>query len=141
MRFIVSVFILLFLPGIALADGIPMKNGHFVGEKTFALRLTPKQINDLEKRRKGKQRLNKEEVVLTADQVDQIERHANKRIMRLEIFEGDWKDCSCHAHNIGSRITKGTVEVPVSYLLTDKQIAERYSEPELNAREAVPLAR
>ena len=128
MRFLLTVIIMLFLPGIVFADGIPMKNGHFVGEKTFLLRLTPAQINDLEKRRKGKRQLYDEQFVLTTDQVDEIERRAKKRIKRLVIFEGDWRDCSCHAYNIASRITKGTVEVPVSYLLTDKQMAERFSE-------------
>ena len=122
------VMIVLLLPRIAFADGIPMKNGHFVGEKTFVLRLTPEQISELEKRRKARRPLYQEQLVLTAAQVDELERHSKKRITRLEIFEGDWKDCSCHAHNIGSRITKGTVEVPISYLLTNKQIAERYAE-------------
>ena len=141
MRSLLRIMIALSFPGIAIADGIPMKNGHFVGEKVFVLRLTSKQINDLEKRRKGKQPLYQERVALTQDQVNEIERHAKKRILRLEIFEGDWKDCSCHAYNIGSRIAKGTVEVPISYLLSDKQIAERFGDFESEAPRTEPSTR
>ena len=141
MRALLTIIILLSLIGAAVADGIPMKNGHFVGVKTFIVRLTPDQVKELEKRRSGKAQLYEEKIVLTSDQVDEIQRHAKKRITRLEIFEGNWKDCACHAYNIGSRIDKTAVEVPVPYLFTETEIAKRFGELEPEVRGALRVSR
>jgi hypothetical protein len=105
--------------------GIPMKNGHFLREKTFALSLTEEQVEHLE-------RLQKEglkvylEIVLTDAQREVAKKHSNKSISGLSVFEGDWSDCACHAHNIASRVAKDRLEVPISYLRTEEENAAFY---------------
>lgn len=138
------ILITLCFVGLAInqagADGIPMKNGHFIGAKTFTLQLTREQVGALEERRKPRQRLYWEPVVLTEEQTGIVKRHTNKRVKRIWIFEGNWSDCSCHAYNIASRIDKNLLEVPVSYLLTEQQIREQYPESTPEVRRAIPLS-
>jgi len=120
---LVLVALLLFIPKIALADGLNIKNGRFAGGPVIVIKLTEKQKERIDKEYKpyDKMKLTKSQQTEIATKAKMKEPPTQVIVVRPEDTQGD---CTCGLANIGLIISERIIEIPVSYLATDKVARE-----------------
>jgi hypothetical protein len=104
-----------------LADGMPIKDGRFVGGPTTVLKLTQAQIVALKTTRMIK---------VTPAQKARLVRDAGVAASELEVYDTrrHENDCTCHAWNRALRFSETQIEVPHPYLVSDEDAARRQKE-------------
>jgi hypothetical protein len=112
------------LSGVTFADSLPIKDGHYSGGPVIAINLTEKQQNKISRNYKPYDKLS-----LTKSQQADIRIKAKMKesptkltIVRPTDTAGE---CTCGLSNIGLIIAGGKLELPISYLTTDKEAKER----------------
>lgn len=120
---LVLVAFLLFVPMIALADGLNIKNGRYAGGPVIVIKLTEKQKERIDKKYKpyNKMKLTKSQQTEIATKAKMKEPPTQVIVVRPADTQGD---CTCGLANIGLILKDGVIEIPVSYLATDKEAKE-----------------
>lgn len=118
--FAISLFL---LPLIAFADSLPIKNGRYAGGPVIIIELTELQKENIEKRYKpyNKMKLTKGQQSQIAAKAKMKEPPTQVILVRPADTQGD---CTCGLANIGLILKGGMIEIPVSYLATDKEAKE-----------------
>ncbi|RII25316.1 MAG: hypothetical protein CXR31_14050 [Geobacter sp.] len=119
----VLVVLLLLLPMIALADSLNIKNGRYSGGPVIVIKLTEKQKERIDKKYKpyNKMKLTKSQQTEIASKAKMKEPPTQVIVVRPEDTQ---VDCTCGIANIGLILKGGVIELPVSYLATDKEAKE-----------------
>jgi hypothetical protein len=119
----VLVALLLFVPMIALADGLNIKNGRYAGGPVISIKLTEKQMEHIDKKYKpyNKMKLTKGQQAEIASKAKMKEPPTQVIVVRPADTQGD---CTCGLANIGLILKDGVIEIPVAYLATDKEAKE-----------------
>lgn len=117
------VIFLIFVPSIAFADSLPIKNGHYAGGPAINIKLTEKQSETIEKKYKpyNKMKLTKRQQAEIGSKAKMKEPPSQLIVVRPADTQGD---CTCGLANIGLVINGGVIEIPLSYLATDEQAKE-----------------
>jgi len=102
----------------ARADGMPIKNGRFVGGPATVITLTVAQLKQL---RAADEQAGPKVLILTEGQRASLQRSARAAPLRLGIYntrKGE-TDCTCEAVNRGLWFAEGKVEVPHEYRVAE----------------------
>ena len=120
---VVLMAFFLFIPMIALADGLNIKNGHYAGGPVIVIKLTEKQEERINKKYKpyNKMKLTRSQQTEIASKAKMKEPPTQVIVVRPADTQGD---CTCGLTNIGLILKGGVIEVPISYLATDKEAKE-----------------
>ena len=120
---LVLVVFLLFIPMIALADGLNIENGRYAGGPVIVIKLTEKQKEHIDKKYKpyNKMKLTKSQQAEIASKAKMKEPPTKLIMVRPADTQGN---CTCGLANIGLILKDGLIEIPVSYLATDKEAKE-----------------
>lgn len=115
--------LLLLLPVIALADSLNIKNGRYAGGPVIVIKLTEKQKKRINKKHKpyNKMKLTKGQQTEIASKAKMKEPPTQVIAVRPVDTQGD---CTCGIANIALILKDGMIEIPVSYLATDKEAKE-----------------
>lgn len=115
--------LLLLLPIIALADSMNIKNGRYAGGPVIIMKLTEKQKGRIVKKYKpyDKMKLTKTQRAEIATKAKMKEPPTSLIMVRPADTQGD---CTCGLANIGLVLNDGLIEIPMSYLATDKEAKE-----------------
>ena len=115
--------LLLFLPMIAFADGLNINNGRYAGGPVIVIKLTEKQKERIDKKYKpyNKMKLTKRQQAEIASKAKMKKPPTQVIVVRPVDTQGD---CTCGLANIGLILKGGLIEIPVSYLATDKEAKE-----------------
>ena len=121
LRFVVAALVVVCCAVRVLADGMPIKDGRFVGGPTTVLTLTQSQIVALKATRVIK---------VTPAQKARLVRDAGVAASELEVYDTrrHENDCTCHAWNRALRFSETQIEVPHPYLVSDEDAARRQKE-------------
>lgn len=115
------LFIISIMPGIALADGMPIaKNGRFSGGQTTVITLTRAQIKMLSLPENKWHR-----IALTDEQRAKLNKEAGKSPSLFMFYDtriGE-NDCTCGAANRALRFSETEAEIPHEYLMSDEEAA------------------
>jgi hypothetical protein len=107
----------------AFADSLPIKNGRYAGSPVIIIKLTEMQKENIEKRYKPYNKIK-----LTKSQQSQIAAKAKMKEPPTQVIvvqPADTQDyCTCGLANIGLIMKGGVIEIPTSYLATDKEAKE-----------------
>lgn len=122
MKFLLVALWLLF-PMSALADSLNIKGGRYAGGPVIILKLTEKQKGLIHEKYKpyNKMKLTKVQRAEIAKKAKMEEPPTKLIVARVADTQGD---CTCGLANIGLILKGGVIEVPVSYLATDKKAKE-----------------
>lgn len=120
---ILLVALLLLLPTATFADSLNIKDGHYVGGPVILIKLTEEQNGRIDKKYKpyNKMKLTKNQRAEIASKAKMKEPPTKMIMVRSADTQGD---CTCGLANIGLILKDGMIEIPVSYLATDKQAKE-----------------
>ena len=121
-RILIATFLLLF-PLLVFADSLPIKDGHYAGGDVIIIKLTEKQKERIDKKYKpyNKMKLTKNQQTVIALKAKMKEPPTKLIMVRPADSQGD---CTCGLANIGLILKGGLIEIPVSYLATDKEAKE-----------------
>jgi hypothetical protein len=123
------IFLLLTLLAVVplRADGLEVKDGRYAGGPSVVIKLTPTQARLIQTAFKPGM-----ELTLTKPQQAHLRREASLKLAPTKIYVGhasDWAhDCTCFASNIAIDFKPGYVELPVRYLMSDKEAEENHAE-------------
>jgi hypothetical protein len=117
------VALLLLLPTSILADSLNIKDGRYAGGSVVIIKLTEEQKSRIDKKYKPykKMKLTKSQRAEIASKAKMKEPPTKLIMVRPPDTQGD---CTCGLANIGLILKDGVIEIPVSYLATDKQAKE-----------------
>jgi hypothetical protein len=118
---LVALFLL--FPPIAFADSLPIKDGRYAGGSVIVIKLTEKQKEHIKRKYKpyGKMKITKSQQAEIASKAKMKEPPTRLIMVRPEDTQGN---CTCGLANIGLILKDGEIEIPVSYLATDKEAKE-----------------
>jgi len=121
MKLLLAALVVLGLAVVALADGMPIEDGRFVGAVTV-LGLTVDQRQAFETGRSLR---------LSASQRQRIEADSGgpspSELLVYFTSRGE-NDCTCGIYNVALRFDEEHVEVPHEYLVDDAEAARRRAE-------------
>jgi hypothetical protein len=111
-----------------LADGFPLKDGRYAGGPTVEVELTTTQ------QRLVTQHFEPGMVLkLTKGQKQKLKMAAKLKVSptKLVLFHAPEmaNDCTCFAANWAFDFKPGWVEIPIKYLFSDKEAADRQPDP------------
>lgn len=115
--------LLLLLPTTTFADSLNIKDGRYAGGPVILIKLTEEQKKRIDKKYKpyNKMKLTKSQRAEIASKSKMKEPPTKLIMVRPADTQGD---CTCGLANIGLILKDGVIEIPVSYLATDKQAKE-----------------
>lgn len=115
--------LLFFVPLLTFADSLPIKNGRYAGGPVVMITLTEKQRETIQKKYKPyiKMKLTKSQQAEIASKGNMKESPTKLIVVRPADTQ---EDCTCGLANIGLILKDGVIEIPMSYLATDKQAKE-----------------
>lgn len=118
-QILTSTFTLFLLCVSAFADSLPIKNGRYSGGTAITIQLTESQQKHIKKSYKpySKMSLTKTQQKEIAKKAKMKEPPTKLTLMRPADTVGE---CTCGLANIGLIISERIIEIPVSYLATDK---------------------
>jgi hypothetical protein len=108
------------LSGVTFADSLPIKDGHYSGGPVFTINLTEKQQNKISRNYKPYEKLS----LTKSQQADiRIKAKMKESPTKLTVIRpaDTVGECTCGLSNIGLIISGGKLELPISYLVTDKE--------------------
>jgi len=119
---LILVALLPLVPLISYADSLPIKNGRYSGGPVIVIKLTEKQKENIKKYKPyNKMKLTKNQQTEIASKANMKEPPTQVIVVRPVDTQGD---CTCGLANIGLILKGGVIEIPVSYLATDKEAKE-----------------
>jgi len=113
----------LLVPLIVFADSLPIKGGRYSGGPVIIIKSIEKQKEKIEKRYKpyNKIKLTKRQQAEIASKAKMKEPPTKLIVVRPADTQGD---CTCGLANIGLILDDGLIEIPISYLATDREAKE-----------------
>ena len=121
-KFLIGALLLL-VPTATFADSLNIKDGRYAGGPVIIIKLTEKQKGRIEKKYKpyNKMQLTKSQRAEIASKAKMKEPPTKLIMVRPADTQGD---CTCGLANIGLILKDGLIEIPASYLATDKEAKE-----------------